>query len=572
MAGGKETPRQKMIGMMYLVLTALLALNVSKEILDAFALVDSSLAKTETTLSAKNSATMGEFQAKMAANPDKTKPFYDKAQEVAKRANEMIDYIDELKARTITVSHKANAPKFGEGFEAYMIDGRAVRMEDLNEEGDKFIKKPDENQENTALLVGSDPQSPKDSPWSASELKGKLVDFKDYLKSIKVREVTGNEWVVPESIINSLDNIFSFPDTQEQEKMVSWETKNFFHNPLAAILPMMTKLQVDVQNAKADVLAAMISGIEGKSYKFTNLRPFVIPQSNYILRGDTFRAEVLLAAYDGTNPPEIFVDPNRWDLKDSSKLAEVNNDMRLSISPEGLGELKIATRNMPLGDAAYKGLIRYQGPLGTEEFNVYVPPFTVAEPALVISPTKMNVFYRGLPNPVEISVPGVPMDKITPSIGGGHSITKQGSEWIVNPGQGKEAVITVMAEINGVKQRMGEKTFRVKPIPDPVPVFAGKKPSDNTVPLNDVRVAAGVRAEMENFDFEVDVKVKSFMMVFVRDGNLIEKEAKSNRVTDDMKVNMERVKRGEKFYIENIIVTMPDRTERKVANISLKAV
>ncbi len=572
MAGGKETPRQKMIGMMYLVLTALLALNVSKEILDAFALVDNSLAKTETSLSAKNSATMAEFSSKLATNREKTQPFYNKAEEVANKANELVEYLHELKARTISVSHNANALKFGEGWEKYMIDGRAVRMEDLDENGDKFVKKPDENQENTALLIGSNPQTPKDGPWTASELRQKLEGFRDFLKGIEVREVTGNKWTVPEPIVNSLDNIFSFPDMPEQDKMVSWETKNFFHNPLAAILPMMTKLQVDVQNAKADILAAMLSGIEGKSYKFTNLRPFVIPESNYILRGDTFRAEVLLAAYDGTNPPEIFVDPTRWDMQDSARIANLTDEMRLSISPTGLGELKVATSGMPLGEAAYKGLIRYAGPLGVEEFDVFVPPFTVAEPALVISPSKMNVFYRGLPNPVEISVPGVPMEKIKPSISAGHTLSKEGGEWIVKPGQGNEATITVMAEINGVNQRMGEKKFRVKPIPDPVPVFAGKKPTDSTVPLNDMTIAAGVRAEMENFDFEVDVRVKSFSMIFIRDGAVIQRDATSNRVTDEMKVNMQRVKRGDKFYIENIIVKMPDGKDRKVANISLKAV
>lgn len=571
MAGGKETPRQKMIGMMYLVLTALLALNVSKEILDAFALVDSSLAKTETTLRFKNDATMAEFQMKLQSNPEKTKPFFDKAKEVADRSNELVSHIEELKARTISVSHNGNALKFGDGFEAYMIDGRSVRMEDRDENGKSFVKKPDENQENTALLVGSNPQAPKDGPWTANELKLKLLDFSQFLQNTQVQEVTGRPWTVPESIVNGLNNIFNFPDTPEQDKMVSWETKNFYHNPLAAILPLLTKLQVDVENAKADMLAAMISGIEGKSYKFTNLRPFVIPKSNYILRGDTFRAQILLAAYDGTNPPEIFIDRKSWDMTDSSRI-DANPEMLVDINSLGLGELKIPTNGMPLGDMAYKGLIRYKGPLGVEDHDVFVNPFTVAEPALVISPTKMNVFYRGLPNPVEISVPGVPMDKITPTISAGHTISKQGSEWIVNPGQGKEAVITVMADINGVKQRMGDKNFRVKPIPDPVPVFAGRKPTDNTVPLNDMKVAAGVRAEMENFDFEVDVKVKSFSMVFIRDGQVIQKDATGNRVSDDMKVNMDRVKRGDKFYIENIIVTMPDRSERKVANISLKAV
>ncbi|MDP4588526.1 MAG: hypothetical protein NWS86_10140, partial [Flavobacteriales bacterium] len=119
MAGGKETPRQKMIGMMYLVLTALLAMNVSKEVLDSFVLVDQGLRKTESTLDSKNNDTMGAFAAKSAANPEKTKPFKDAADEVVKRSTELLEYIEELKARTMSVSHNANALKFGEGFEEY---------------------------------------------------------------------------------------------------------------------------------------------------------------------------------------------------------------------------------------------------------------------------------------------------------------------------------------------------------------------------------------------------------------------------------------------------------------------
>ena len=573
MAGGKETPRQKMIGMMYLVLTALLAMNVSKEILDAFALVDNSLTKTAVTLKDKNTATMAEFEGKLASNRDKTQPFYNKAKEVADKANELVEYIEVLKARTITVSHRANALSYGEGYEEFMVDGKAVKMGMKNEEEDLYITKPDENQENTSLLIGSNPQAPKEDQWTATELKRKMEEFRDYLKGIKVKEVTGNTWEVPQPIVDGLDNIFSFPDGMDQEVAVSWETKNFFHNPLAAILPLMTKLQVDVQNAKSDMLSAMISGIEGKSYKFTNLRPLVVPESNYILRGDTFRAQVLLAAYDGTNPPDIFVNNERWDMQDSSKLAEVNEDMKLSIGPDGLGELKIATNGMPLGDAAYKGLIKYNGPSGMEEHPFFVPAFKVAEPALVVSPTKMNVFYRGLPNPVEISVPGVAQEDLKVTISGGHNLSKDGGNWVVKPGQGKTAKIAVSATMpDGSTQRIGEKEFRVKRIPDPVPVFAGKKPSDSTVPRNDLRVAAGVRADMENFDFEVAVKVSSFNMIFIRDGQVIEKTSSNNRVTDGMKANLDKVKKGQKVYVEKIMVKMPDATTRQVANISLKVI
>jgi len=573
MAGGKETPRQKMIGMMYLVLTALLAMNVSKEVLDSFVLVDQGLRKTESTLDSKNNDTMGAFAAKSAANPEKTKPFKDAADDVVEKSTELLQYIEQLKARTISVSHNANALKFGEGFEEYMVDGVTLSLDAKDENDKDIITKKDENQENTALLVGGAPESPKETEWSAWELKNKLIAYKDFLKSIKFKEVTGKDWEVPQGLVNSLDKIFTYEDGEEQGKVVKWETKNFFHNPLAAVIPVMTKLQVDVQNAQADMLSALLGGIEGKSYKFTNLVPLVVPQTSYILQGDTFRADVLLAAYDGTNPPRFYVDDKKWDGKDSSALTEVTDEMKLKIGGNGLGELKIAANQVGLGEHQFKGKIVYSGPSGDEDYSFYVPKFTVASPALVISPSKMNVFYRGLPNPVEISVPGIPQDKLRPSISGGHTLTKDGGEWVVKPGKANEAIISVSAEMpDGSVVNMGKKEFRVKRIPDPVPVFAGKRPSDSTVPKGDMSVAAGVRAEMENFDFDVNVKVESFNMIFIRDGQVIEKTSNSNRVTEEMQANMKKVGKGQKIYLEKIKVKLPDGSVRQVANISLKVV
>ncbi|MGB1031612.1 MAG: GldM family protein [Flavobacteriales bacterium] len=560
--------------MMYLVLTALLALNVSKEILDAFILMDTGLRKTEMTLTSKNNETMGAFASKMGANPEKTAPFNTAAQEVVQRSDELLEYLEQMKARTMTVSHKANSLKFGEGYEEFMDeDGKAVALDALNAEGDPFVTVKDENQENTSLLVGSNPQAPHDKEWSAYEMKTKLIAFGDFLKNIQFKEVTGKTWKVPEPLKASLEQTFTYEDVQDGELVSKWETKNFYHNPLAAIIPLMTKLQVDVQNAEADMLSTLLGGIEGKSYKFTNLVPLVVPQSNYILQGDTFRAEVLLAAYDGTNPPKIYVDQNPWDRQDSSMIENVTDEMKLSFNERGLGSLKIPANKVGLGEHAFKGKIIYKGPSGEESYALYVPPVTVSSPALVVSPTKMNVFYRGLPNPVEISVPGVPADKIRPSISSGHTLTKTSEGWVVKPGNGKEATISVTAEMpDGSTQSMGKKEFRVKRIPDPVPKFAGKYPTDNTVPKGDLSVAAGIRAEMVNFDFEVDVRVTSFNMIFIRDGNVVEKSSSSYKVTDEMKANIKKVGKGQKVYLEKIKVKMPDGTTRQVANISLKVV
>lgn len=567
MAGGKETPRQKMIGMMYLVLTALLAMNISKDVLDAFKLVNAGLEKTKVTLLGKSNTTLADLDSKAATNPQKAGPFKAKAQDVDQRANDIVDYIEEMKARVMAASHKGNAD--GEGYQEYMENGKAIDM------NDERIKKPDENQNNTTLLIGAKPEDPRTDPYSAAELRGKLEQYRDFMKSITVKEFTGATWNVPEHIKAGLDNTFSFEKTIEDEKEVVWETKNFFHIPLAAVITNLTKLQVDVENAKADMLSSLIAGIEGKSYKFTNLQPLVVPQSNYVLRGDTFRANVLLAAYDASNAPDIFIDNTQFDGQDSSAYVKQAGDEPIEIGTDGLGKLKIATSSLGLGNKSFKGVIEYVGPSGeTEPYPFIIPAFTVAEPALVVSPIKMNVFYRGLPNPVEVSVPGVPQDKLTVNVAGsGHRISKNSDgTYTVTPGSGTTAKISVSAEMpDGTTQRMPDKEFRVKPIPFPIPKFAGKSPTDKTVAKGDLAVAPGVRAEMENFDFEVDVKVTKFKLVVIRGGDVIEVPSNSNRVTADMKGLLSSVARGQKIYIEDIEVKMPDGSNKPIpSSLSLR--
>jgi len=228
---------------------------------------------------------------------------------------------------------------------------------------------------------------------------------------------------------------------------------------------------------------------------------------------------------------------------------------------------------MSLGDANYKGLIRFQGPDGnTQEFPYYTPSFTVAEPALVVSPTKMNVFYRGLPNPVEISVPGVPSDKVDVRISGNHKIKKESDgTFTITPGRDSKANVTVSAELpDGSKKTLPAKEFRVKRIPDPAPFFVGKTSSDRTISKQALIGADGLGAQMVNFDFDVRVVVKSFSVSVSRDGTLVEKSSNSNRLSAEMKQLFNRVSRGNVVYFEDIIVGMPDGTERQVAAMKLK--
>ena len=555
--------------MMYLVLTALLALNISKEVLNGFVKVENSLRTTQGTLNAKVNETSTELETKYLQNQEKVKPFYDKAQQVNASSAELISYITEMKARIMAAS-SGDYDDAGELAVGNYIGKDENGMDTVLNLA--LIPIKDEYQNLTTFVGMAEPKEPLEGPWTAVELKQNLEAFSSQLKNTSVVDNQGTRRNLPQYLKDQIDETFAFPTEIQEGEEVSWEHANFYHVPLAAVMPLMTKMTLDIQDIQDDILSWLLGSVDAKSYKFTNLMPLVVPESNYILRGDSFRADVLLAAFDGTNPPDIYVDPKKWNERDSS-LLEYENIDALPIGADGLGKLRISTRGMSLGESNYKGLIRFQGPDGNiQDFPYYTPKFTVAEPALVVSPTKMNVFYRGLPNPVEVSVPGVPGDKIDVRISGNHRLKKESDgTFTITPGTDKKANITVSAELpDGSKKTLPAREFRVKRIPDPVPFFVGKTPSDRSISKQALVGADGIGAQMVNFDFDVRVVVKSFSVSVSRDGTLVEKNSNSNRLTADMKQLFNRVSRGNVVYFEDIIVGMPDGTERQVAAMKLK--
>jgi len=574
MAGAKETPRQKMIGMMYLVLTALLALNISKEVLDGFVKVENSLLETQATLSSKINDTYTALELKYNSNQVKVGPFYDEAQNIVKISDDLVKYMTMLKARCLSTSVGDFPEQEKVDFEKYFGEDESGTDTTLNL---KYIRVKDEYQALTNYMVGSDPNSPTEGRWTANGLKLALESYRDYLSNISVTDVEENVIPIPASTVKSLNERFSFEKEMKDDKMVLWESANFYDMPLAAVMPLMSKMIIDVQDAEEDAIGWLLNSTEAKSLKFSEVMPLTIPLSNYILRGDTVRANIFLAAFDRTKKPEVYIDPNKWDGKDSTDLDYVGLGIEpLDVNAQGQGLLALSSKGMTLGQYQYKGVIRYQGAEGDmQSQQFFTPTFTIAEAALVVSPTKMNVFYRGVPNPVEISVPGVANNKLRVSISNGHRIKKQqDGTYIVEPGTStanKEANISVKGEMaDGSISNLGNSKFRVKRIPDPVPFWAGKKPSDRTITKNEVLSFAPLAGKMDNFDFDVKVRVKSFTIRLSKDGTFKELNSPNNRITADMKALLNRVKRGNTIYFEDIIVGMPDGTERMVASLKLK--
>jgi gliding motility-associated protein GldM len=554
MAGGKETPRQKMIGMMYLVLTALLALNISKEVLNGFVKVEKSLRVTQGTLSGKVKETMGELEAKYATNKEKVQPFMTQAQELNKRAAELLTYITQLKARAMSASVGDYKEQEANGFSTYLGKDEFGNDTTLSL---AYIDKKDEYQNLTAFMVGSEPHAPRQDEYSAHALRVKMEEFREYIKAIKFKDNLGNTRELPDYIKTQVDAAFRFEKEMEDGKEVLWETANFFDMPLAAVMPLMTKMTLDIQDAQEDILAWLLSGVDARSYKFTKLIPIVVPDQTYIVKGDSMKADILLAAYDETNSPQITLgNSNFTGTKPSGNV----QGTQLRIAENGLGLFRKTTAGMPSGEVRYEGVIRYQGPDGAiESFPFVTPKFTIADAALVVDNLDRLTLYNGFPNRLSISIPGVSPDKLSVTAGSATVTKVKPGEYTVKPNGTGNIELVVTGEMpNGTKKVM-KKSYKIKNLPTPTVTLMGK--TSGSVSRGQVKqlVSKGLTATKPlDFDIEYPVTVTGFS-VLISKANGADEELKSNSnmFTAEMQSRIGQLQSGGFFSITNIKAQTP---------------
>lgn len=551
MAGGKETPRQKMIGMMYLVLTALLALNVSKSILDAFIVVNEGLQKTNANFEKKNNTTFDAFKAAMEKDPTKTQPYYDRAIQVQKIAKETLEYIDQLKKHLVVEIDKPEDPK----------------MADLAIDSMKYINSKDNYDLPTTIMIGEDLNKikPKTEKFSALELKEKIDICKaKLLKALEdgpgVKVLPNIKVQVENSVKNGLNTEIKYI---EQGHDVGWVGMNFYHLPLVAVLTNLTKMQNDINNAEADVISGLLSAVKANDFTFDKLTARVIAPSSYIIAGDEYKADVLLVAFNSSSNPEIVL--GSVDTVHNKLLSESG---KIPVSG-GLG--KYSSRDASEGVKKWGGAIKVAKPDGTQEIYTFQSEYQVAKPAITVSPTKMNVLYIGVDNPLSIAAPGVAAEKTFPSISAGTltPVNVKNGEYIAKVTSGtKEAIITVMGELNGQKKKMGEFKFRVKTVPNPEAQVNGKH--DGVITKGELEAAGAVIAKMVNFDFELKYNVTGFTVSLPKGGDYFDYESKSNRFTPEMIAGIRGMKKNAKLIIENIKAVGPDGQPRKLDNCVFK--
>ncbi|MBL4653677.1 MAG: hypothetical protein JKY53_12570 [Flavobacteriales bacterium] len=555
MSGGKESPRQKMIGLMYLVLMALLAMNVSKSILKAFVMINHGLEETNHHLLEANERTYIAFDKAKLNDEKKVGPFWDKAQEVKKLAEEVQEYMEDLKK--------------------VIVNTVEARVPDMDYANPDFTSVPDsmwhlsevESLDNldgpTHLLIGDEPAIPNDEtvPFSALQVKSKIVEFQEGMKSKFAEHPEKNV-----EILADIADAFLFKEEKHGDAMEPWELSQFYHLPIAAVITNITKMQADIRSLEADVVKHLLGEVSADDFKFDKLAVKVIPNTSYVFLGDTFKAQVLVAALSTTQLPVLEAST---EIDTTGGVTKVVGDIMTDNITVGGGMGLFSFVPTSEGTVTWGGVIKIKKPDGSYKSFDFNHTFTAAKPALVVSPTAMNVFYRGLPNPIEVSVPGVPTDLLQIVIS---NASKSGSngKFDVMPGKGKNCVVSVSANINGVTKNFGKAEFRCKNVPDPKPQFAGV--SGGKVRKSKLTAASGVAAKMENFEFDLKFRVISFVMSATVKGKVIEQRGKGYKITGDMKTLLKALKPGQKVYLEKIKAKGPDGTVRDLGTIAITVI
>lgn len=551
-----------MIGMMYLVLTALLALNISKSILEAFIKLNTGIEKTTIVFDASNGILYNAFD-KAAAESPAAKKWADKAAIVKKSAQSLVDHIDHLKAALM--EHTDGLTKeVADTIHIEYVDGK-------------------DNYDVPSHLMGlADPAKPIKVPgeeeWSGITLKEKINAYhKGVLAVFEDKEV--------EKEIESKINYLSTPDVKSETGTDSWEVALFYHAPLAATITMLSKIQADVRTSEAEVINKLYERIDAGGVSFNAVRGMAVTNHGYVLEGDTFRADIFTAAYDDRNDPEIYIstselgfdtaaalnvsttgkfDPNSI-MKGTKGTKWGEGDWYQMTKEEiarGKGILKIKEG---VGVHNWGGLIKLNTKKGPKVYP-FSTSFEVGKPSLAVSADKMNVFYIGVDNPVSVAAP---MPNFTASAPG---LSKSGKGWVMRPKtRGTVNIVVTGIDENGKKIPLGKVEFRNKRIPDPKSYCGGKTGSESIKKIQ-LENASTVQAKMEGFDFDIRVKVASFMFSTAEGGVVNETKCSGNSLNSQAKSMVKRAKRNQKFFIEKIMVNMPDGSTRQLSPVILKVI
>ncbi len=497
-----------MINLMYVVLMAMLALNVSNEVLNGFSIVEESLNRTTANSAKQNMAIYEDFDQQMKSNPAKVKEWYEKALKVRQMSDSLYNFVAELKMAI-----------------AYEADGEGGNPADLK-------NKEDLEAANQVMLAPG--------RGKGEMLKQAIGTFRESM--VMMVPDTGQQKIIASNLSTEVPRGVASLGKNWQEYM-------FEAMPAAAAVTLLSKLQNDVRYAEGEVLHTLVQNIDVKDIRVNALNAFVIPNSQTIVRGDKFSAHIVMAAVDTTQAPKIFIGGKEMDL------------------PGGLYE----TVTGRTGDFTLAGHIQVTNGNGEVIKREFEQKYTVVEPSATVSADLMNMLYAGYSNPISISVPGVPLNKIQATMSNGSLQPVGPGRYIARPAKiGQDATITVISTNTGRPQQMGQFSFRVRKLPDPTPYINLADEKGNPTRFKgggmlkgNLMTIEGIGAAIDDGLLDIGFRVLSFETVFYDNmGNAVPMVSEGDQFTARQRDTFRKLARNRRFYISRVRAIGPDGIER----------
>jgi len=499
------SPRQKMINLMYVVLMAMLALNVSTEVLEGFSVVEESLNRTTNNSSRENEALYNSLSEQFKSNPEKVQAWFDNATSVKRSSDSLYNFVQSLKNAIV---RQADGPK-----------------------GDVHNIENKDNLEAASIIMLA-PGTGK-----GKQLYQQINRYRDKMLTYITDEQQ-------RSMIMS--HLSTTPSKRAKGMGKNWQEYMFEDMPVSAAITLLSKLQSDVRYAEGEVLHTLVSNVDMKDIRVNKLAAFVIPESRTIVSGDQFSARIVMAAVDTTSQPDIYIG--------GRKVALHNNTYQFTAN--GVGE------------HSFSGYMTMRNGVGDLIRRNFSQTYSVVAPSATVSADLMNVLYAGYDNPISISIPGVPLSAVSASMAGGSFRSVGIGKFIARPSAiGKDVIISVASSANGMIRQVGKFTFKVRKLPDPVAYLSvgTDRFKGGSLAKASLMNTEGISAAIDDGLLDIQFKVVSFETVFFDNmGNAVPMSSDGSRFSERQRETFRKLSRSKRFYITRVSAIGPDGLTRNL--------
>ena len=521
----KISPRQKMINLMYVVLMAMLALNISTEVLNGFSVVEESLNRTTGNSSKENDAIFGELDQMMRKNPQKVKQWFMMASTVREMSDSLYNYAQALK---VAIVREAD----GEKGDPLNIEGKD------NIEAASYIMLNPANGQGHKLYE------------AINSYRARILQFVTDPRQKKI-------------IASNLST-----EVPHHSMGKNWEEYMFENMPVAAAVTLLSKLQSDVRYAEGEVLHTLVANVGLKDLRVNKLQAFVVPSQTRLYPGETMTAQMFMGAVDSTQQPQVFV--NGQLIKGNQITVKAGAPGKHTLN--GYILIKDLTGNVLRRNFSQEYWVtggpqpkEYISPQGMQK----VPPF---DGMATIAADLMNVLYAGFDNPITISIPNTSQHDVQATMSGGSLVARGGGHFIARPSAvGQPVTISVSAK----GRKIGEYQFRVRKLPDPSPYIAmgADRFKSGTLSKAALMSAPGIQAAIDDGLLDIPFSVTSFRVVFFDNmGNAVPLASNGASFSPQQKEQFRELSRNKRFYITNVVVHGPDGTTRTLNGRNMEVI